>query len=197
VEHCTPTGYTAAHVELFRKWVLHSITKASKVNNSEVSDLHHCFNKSSINWVQYDTCTRWLHIKCAGLIRQAAVQCEKNTCFLANNGFFSIKLQGVNIHVCINQGITATSANLILNAHLFLAWTMPYVHAFASMLCVPIVFTYFVLALLPSLAIEIIFASTLFFYLAVECCAHLPRSSNVLISTVRTAAYLLSSPVRN
>ena len=118
MEHRTPTGYTAAHVEFFRDWVLHSIMKASNVNNSEVSDLHHCFNKGSINWVQCDTCTRWLHAKCEGLIRQAAVQCEKYTCFLANNGFFSIKLQGVNIHVCINQGITATSTNLMLNAQL-------------------------------------------------------------------------------
>ena len=103
-------------MEFIRKWVLHSITKASKVNNSEVSDLDHCCNKGGINWVQCSTCTRWLHTKCAGLSRQAAVQCEKYTCFLANSGFFSIKLQGVNIHECINQGITATSTNLMPNA---------------------------------------------------------------------------------
>jgi len=35
------------------------------------------------------------------------------------------------------------------------------------------------------------------FYLAVECCVHLPRSSNVPISTVCAAAYLLCRPVRN
>jgi len=52
VEHRAPTGYTAAHV-------LHSIMKATKVNNNGVCDLPHCFNKRSINWVQYDTCTKW------------------------------------------------------------------------------------------------------------------------------------------
>ena len=48
------------------------------------------------------------------------LQCSaKSThAFFANNGFFSIKSQGqgVNMHVCINQGITATSMNLMLNA---------------------------------------------------------------------------------
>ena len=52
----------------------------------------------------------------------------------------------------------------------------------------PVVIAYFLLALLPSLAIAVIFTTMLFFYLKVERCAHLPRSSNVLISTVCTAA---------
>jgi len=73
--------------------------KASEVNNSEVSDLHHCFNKGSINWVQCDTCIRWLHTKCAGLSRQAAVQSEKYTCFLAKNVFSALNCK-VLIYMC-------------------------------------------------------------------------------------------------
>jgi len=158
------------------------------VNDNEVCDLPHCFNKGSINWVQCDTCTRWLHTKCAGLSRQAAVQCEKYIySFFANNGFFSIKSQGVSMHVCINQGITATSMNLMLNAQHSLSGMN---NVLRACFCFNAVYTDGIWVFCIGSFAFSCYCNNVYlcaiFHLAVECCVHLPRSSNVLLCSSAT-----------
>ena len=126
------------------------------------------------------------------------LQCSaKSTyAFFANNGFFSIKSQRVNVHVCINQGITTTSMNLMLNAQHSLSGMNS---ALRACFCFNAVYVNCIWVFcIGSFAFNCnnVYLYAIF-YLAVECCVHLPRSSNVLISTVCAAAYLLCRPVRN